>query len=95
MTANYCENFLNMGKAIQLQVRKELNGNQQFNIIKLKGSLISKGYTEIIHISDQDDEFHINSFETKIEARREVQEFIQDFIMKEDLANTISVLSKG
>ncbi|WP_281865748.1 hypothetical protein [Flavobacterium sp. GSB-24] len=81
-----------MGKAIQLQVRKELNGRQQFNIIKLKGSLISKGYTEIIHISDQDDEFHINSFETKMEARVEVQEFIQDFIMKEDLANTISVL---
>jgi len=81
-----------MGKAIQLQVRKELNGRQQFNIIKLKGSLISKGYTEIIHISDQDDEFHINSFETKMEARGEVQEFIQDFIMKEDLANTISVL---
>ncbi|OIV40384.1 hypothetical protein [Flavobacterium johnsoniae] len=81
-----------MERAIKLQVRKELDGQQQLNIIKLKGSLISKGYTEIIHISDQDDEFHINSFET--EAGREVKEFIQDFINRENLSNTISVLVK-
>lgn len=83
-----------MERAIKLQVRKELDGKQQSNIIKLKGTLISKGYTEIIHISDQDDEFHINSFETKLEARHEVKEFIQDFIIKENLSNTISVLVK-
>ncbi|WP_281233200.1 hypothetical protein [Flavobacterium gelatinilyticum] len=81
-----------MERAIKLQVRKELDGKQQLNIIKLKGTLISKGFTEIIHISDQDDEFHINSFETAMESRREVKEFIQDFINKENLTNTISVL---
>lgn len=83
-----------MERAIKLQVRKELDGKQQSNIIKLKGTLISKGYTEIIHISDQDDEFHINSFETNVEASHEVKEFIQDFILKENLSNTISVLVK-
>lgn len=79
-----------MGRAIKLQVRKELDGKQQFNLIKLKGSLITKGYTQIIHISDKDEEFHINSFET--EAKNEVREFILDFIVKENLSNTISVL---
>lgn len=80
-----------MEKAIKLKVRKELNSQQQLNIIKLKGSLITKGYTEIIHILDQDDEFHINSFETPVETKMEVQEFINAFIIKEDLADTISL----
>lgn len=78
-----------MDKAIKLKVRKELDGKQQFNIIKLKGSLISLGYTEIIHILDQDDEFHINSFETPVETTNEVQEYIKAFISKENLADTI------
>ncbi|MEZ0183545.1 MULTISPECIES: hypothetical protein [Flavobacterium] len=80
-----------MEKAIKLKVRKELNSQQQLNIIKLKGSLITKGYTEIIHILDQDDEFHINSFETPVETNMEVQEFINAFIIRENLADTISL----
>lgn len=80
-----------MDKAIKLKVRKELDGQQQFNIIKLKGSLISRGYTEIIHILDQDDEFHINSFETAVESKNEVQEYITAFINKENLSDTISL----
>lgn len=80
-----------MEKAIKLKVRKELDGQQQFNIIKLKGSLISKGYTEIIHILDQDDEFHINSFEIPLESTNEVQEFITAFINRENLTDTITL----
>lgn len=81
-----------MEKAIKLKIRKELSGQQQLNIIKLKGSLISKGYTEIIHILDHDDEFHINSFETPIENTAEVQKFITAFINKENLGDTITFL---
>jgi hypothetical protein len=80
-----------MEKAIKLKVRKDLNGQQQFNIIKLKGSLISKGYTEIIHILDQDEDFHINSFETSFENTNEVQDFITAFINRENLTDTISL----
>ncbi|KQO32159.1 hypothetical protein ASF10_21540 [Flavobacterium sp. Leaf82] len=79
-----------MEKAIKLKVRKELDGQQQLNIIKLKGTLISKGYTEIIHILDQDDEYHINSFETALETKNEVHEFITEFINRENLTDTIS-----
>ena len=81
-----------MEKAIKLKIRKELSGQQQLNIIKLKGSLISKGYTEIIHILDQDDEFHINSFEIPIENTAEVQKFITACINKENLGDTITFL---
>jgi len=80
-----------MDKEMRLKVRKELDARQQSNIIKLKGSLISKGYTEIIHILDQDDEFHINSFEIEKDASGEVQEFITAFIARENLQDTISI----
>nr|WP_294929323.1 hypothetical protein [uncultured Flavobacterium sp.] len=80
-----------MEKSVKLQVRKDLNKHQQQNVIKLKGSLISRGYTEIIHIADQDDDFHINFFETSIDTKNEVQEFINAFITKENLEDTIKL----
>lgn len=83
-----------MEKAIRLRVRKELDGRQQLNVIRLKGSLISKGYTEIIHILDQDDEFHINSFETSRENIKEAHEFITAFISKENLSDAVTIFSQ-
>lgn len=81
-----------MEKGMKLMVRKELDGRQQSNIIKLKGSLISKGYTEIIHILDQDAEFHINSFDIENGTGIEVREFITAFIAREQLEDSISIL---
>lgn len=80
-----------MEKGMKLKVRKELDGTQQLNIIKLKGSLISRGYTEIIHISDHNDEFHINSFDVEPGTVQEVKEFITSFIVKENLEESISI----
>lgn len=80
-----------MEKGMKLKVRKQLDGKQQSNIIKLKGSLISKGYTEIIHILDQDEEFHINSFDIESGTDSEVREFITAFIAREQLEDSISI----
>lgn len=80
-----------MEKGMKLKVRKELDGRQQSNIIKLKGSLISRGYTEIIYISDHDDEFHINSFDVEPGTVQEVKEFITSFIVRENLGESISI----
>jgi len=80
-----------MEKSIQLQVRKDLDPRQQLTVIKLKGSLISKGWTEIIHIVDQDEDFHLNTFETAPEHRNEVQQYIAAFINAENLSDTISI----
>lgn len=80
-----------MEKAIQLQVRKDLDAREQHTILRLKGSLISKGYTEIIHILDQDEQFHINTFETAAEKRNEARQYIADFIDQENLKETISL----
>lgn len=80
-----------MEKAIQLKVRKDLDPHQQLTVIKLKGSLISKGYTEIIHILDQDEEYHLNTFETDLEKRGEARQYITAFIDQENLADAITL----
>lgn len=80
-----------MKKTIQLKVRKDLTPREQLHIIKLKGSLISKGYTEIIHIEDHDDEFHLNRFESTEKSVKEVQQYIDTFVNKENLADAISM----
>lgn len=80
-----------MEKTIQLQVRKYLDAREQHTVLKLKGSLISKGYTEIIHIEDQDEDFHLNTFETDSSKRNEVQQYIAAFIDEENLADSVSI----
>jgi hypothetical protein len=80
-----------MQKEILLQVRNDLDPRQQLTIIKQKGRLISKGYTDIIHILDQDEDFHINTFETSPELSNEVQQYIATFINNENLLETVSM----
>jgi AAA15 family ATPase/GTPase len=80
-----------MHRQVQFKVRKDLEPQQQLRVIKLKGSLISKGYTEIIHIMDQDEQYHINTFETQPDKRNEVQQYIEAFISEQNLSQTISI----
>ena len=80
-----------MEKEIQLKVRKDLDAREQHRILKLKGSLISKGYTEIIHILDQDEDFHINIFETAAEKCNEARQYIASFIDQENLQQAVSI----
>lgn len=86
---NFDKSFT-MEKLIRLKVRKDLDAKMQHNILKLKGSLIAKGYTEIIHILDQDEDFHINTFEAESEKYNEVRQYIASFIEQESMAETIS-----
>lgn len=80
-----------MHKQVRFRVRKDLEPRQQLRVIKFKGSLISKGYTEIIHIMDQDEQYHLNTFETPSDKRNEVQRYIAAFISSENLSEAITI----
>lgn len=41
-----------MDKTIKFRVKKEIDNNSDLKVLKLKGTLITKGFTEIIHIAD-------------------------------------------
>ncbi|BDU26264.1 hypothetical protein [Flavobacterium sp. GSB-24] len=80
-----------MHKQVRFRVKKDLEPRQQLRVIKLKGSLISKGYTEIIHIMDQDQQYHLNTFETQSDKQNEVRQYIAAFISSENLSEAITI----
>ncbi|WP_016989517.1 hypothetical protein [Flavobacterium sp. ACAM 123] len=81
-----------MDKTIKLRVKKEIDNKSELKVLKLKGNLISKGYTEIIHIEDENTASYLNSFSTSPDNKIEVEIFILDHITEHDLADTISLI---
>jgi hypothetical protein len=79
-----------MEKTIRLRINKELKKEYERKIMNLKGSLISGGYTDIIHIDDEDELHHINFFTT--ERRDEALELILTYIEQHTLAAVVILL---
>lgn len=82
-----------MNKTIKLRVKKEIDRSNELKVLKLKGSLITKGYTEIIHIADENEDFYLNSFSTSVDHKKEVEDFVLDYISINNLSDTITLLS--
>ena len=82
-----------MDKTITLRVKKEIENSSELKVLKLKGTLISKGYTEIIHIADENTEYYLNSFSTSPENKKEVEDFVLDYITNHNLDDTITLVS--
>jgi len=81
-----------MDKTIKLRVKKEIDRSNELKVLKLKGSLITKGYTEIIHIADENEDFYLNSFSTSVEHKKEAEDFVLDYISVNNLTDTITLL---
>lgn len=81
-----------MDKTIRLRISKELKKEYERKIMSLKGSLISGGYTDIIHIhiDDEDKLHHINFFAT--DRKDEALELIHTYIEQHALAAIITLL---
>ncbi len=82
-----------MDKTIKLRVRKEIGNSNELKVLKLKGALITKGYTEIIHIADENEDFYLNSFSTSPENKKEAEHFVLDYISDNNLMDTITLVS--
>jgi len=83
-----------MNKTIKLRVRKEIDRESELKVLKLKGTLITKGYTEIIHIEDENEDFYVNTFSTSTDLKKEAENYILDYVSFHDLNDIISLLSK-
>jgi len=80
-----------MDKVIRLKIKKELTSAQEKKIIQLKGALISGGYTDIIHFSEEGEEFYINSFTTLPERKTEALAFIAARVNDSSLSNVLEI----
>ncbi|WP_348812433.1 hypothetical protein [Flavobacterium maritimum] len=82
-----------MDKIIKLRVKKEIGNSNEVKVLKLKGALITKGYTEIIHIADENEDFYLNSFSSSPAHKKEAEDFILDYISNHNLTDTITLVS--
>ncbi|QDW19006.1 hypothetical protein [Flavobacterium sp. KBS0721] len=81
-----------MNKTIKLRVKKEIERDKELKVLKLKGTLISRGYTEIIHIADENEDFHLNTFTTSPDHKKEAENFVLDFISANNVTDIVTLL---
>ncbi len=81
-----------MNKTIHLRVKKEIDRTSEAKVLKLKGSLITKGYTEIIHIKDENEDFYLNTFSTDSDKKKEAENYVLEFISSNALHESISLI---
>jgi len=81
-----------MDTVIRFKVKKDLDNKQYQSLLRLKGSIIAKGFTDIIHISDEGEEFHINSFSVVPDQKAAVLEHVKAYLMKEKLDQAVTML---
>jgi len=84
-----------MDKTVKLRVRKEIGNGDELKVLKLKGALIAKKYTEIIHIADENEDFYLNSFSSSPAHKKEAEYFILDYISNNNLTDTIALISSS
>lgn len=82
-----------MNKTIKLRVKKEIDRKSELKVLKLKGTLITKGYTEIIHIEDENEDFYVNTFSTSTDLKKEAENYILDYISSYNVNDIITLLS--
>ena len=82
-----------MDKTIKLRVKREIDNSKELKILSLKGKLISKGYTEIIHIADENEDFYLNSFSTSPDHKKEAENFVLGYISDHNLAGMITLIA--
>ena len=81
-----------METTIRLRVKKELSSAEQKGILQLKGAIISRGFTDIIHISDEGEEFHINSFSVHHEQKTALHEYLETWLSDKSLGQAVVLL---
>lgn len=79
-----------MEQTIRIKVKKELTREEDKQVIRLKGLLIAKGFTDIIHISDEGEEHYINTF--LCESPAEALDFITASLTDGKLSDVVLVL---
>lgn len=82
-----------MNSTIKLRVKKGIDNKSEFEVIKLKGSIIAVGFTEIIHFTDENEEFYLNSFSTTVAKKKSAEDFVSGYISNHDLNDLVTLVN--
>lgn len=82
-----------MPKTIHLRIKKEMDSHGMQKVLKFKGALIKGCYTEIIHIADKDEMFHLNFFTVSAEDKKPAEEFIRRYIQENNIGDLVFLIN--
>lgn len=77
---------------IRLRVPKDIDITTEKKVLKLRGSLIARGFTDIIYFEEEGPEHYIHYFTTETALINEVTGYITTCIATESLSDTIELL---
>lgn len=83
-----------MNTTIRLKIKKEVDTATARKILKLKGSIISNAFTDLIHYDDADQDNYIHYFTTLGPKREEALKHISSYIETEQISDFVYILEK-
>ena len=81
-----------MPVTIRLRVPKDMDNITEKKVLKLRGGLIARGFTDIIYFEEEGPEHYIHYFTTETALVNKSRDYIADCIVRESLSDTIELL---
>lgn len=81
-----------MNTTIRLKIKKEVDTPTARKILKLKGSLIVRSFTDLIHYDDADEDNYVHYFTTVGAKRQEATNYILSYIDEQGLMDTVNII---
>jgi hypothetical protein len=81
-----------MPVTIRLRVPKDIDIIIEKKVLKLRGGLIARGFTDIIYFEEEVPDHYIHYFTTETALANEARDYIADCIVRESLSDTIELL---
>lgn len=81
-----------MPVTIRLKIPRDIDTATEKKVLKLRGSLIARGFTDIIYFEEEGPEHYIHYFTTETALANEARDYIADCVATESLSYTIELL---
>lgn len=81
-----------MNTTIRLRIRKELDPTTEKKIIRLKGGLIARSFTDIIYFDEDQEDFYMHHFNVETARKKEAADYIAGCIMDGNLSDIVMLV---
>lgn len=81
-----------MNTTIRLRIRKELDPATEKKIIRLKGGLIARNFTDIIHFDEESEDYYIHYFTVETSRKTEVTDYITLYLNENTLGEEVILI---
>ncbi|WP_417353176.1 hypothetical protein [Flavobacterium alkalisoli] len=81
-----------MNTTIRLRIRKELDPAIEKKIIRFKGGLIARNFTDIIYFDEDQEDFYMHYFTVETSRKKEVTDYITQYLNENTLGENVILM---